>query len=353
MPRRKKHTKLPNGYGSISFLGNGRRRPYGVYPPARERVDGKTVRPKAIGYTETYEKARELLALYHNGLDLPDATLIPSAAPTFADVYRRYYEDKYENPAASFSYSAKNAQKKGFARLASLHDKPFDHLTYPDLQAAVDAINLSKPTVEQSVTVIKGMYAYAEKMGIIDKDQSRHVSARVPSNTEHGVPFSIEDIKTIWNCRENSNAQLSLLLIYSGFRISAIKELEIHLSPEWYFKGGVKTAAGKGRIVPIHTAIREVTERLVKEGLTLNLSYRRQYDILTTFWESKGIHDHSPHDCRHTFSALCERYHVPEADRKRLLGHSFGSDITNGVYGHRTVEELRESIELIPIPDLL
>ncbi len=36
MARRKKHPKLPNGYGSIKYLGKGRRNPYGVYPPARE-----------------------------------------------------------------------------------------------------------------------------------------------------------------------------------------------------------------------------------------------------------------------------------------------------------------------------
>ena len=28
-----------------------------------------------------------------------------------------------------------------------------------------------------------------------------------------------------------------------------------------------------------------------------------------------------------------------------MLGHSFGNDITNGVYGHQTLEELRMEIE--------
>ena len=58
-----------------------------------------------------------------------------------------------------------------------------------------------------------------------------------------------------------------------------------------------------------------------------------------------GIERHTPHDCRHTFSALCEKYKVSENDRKRMLGHAL--DLTNGVYGHRTIEELREEIEKI------
>ena len=60
---------------------------------------------------------------------------------------------------------------------------------------------------------------------------------------------------------------------------------------------------------------------------------------------------HTPHDCRHTFSYLCEKYGVNENDRKRMMGHSFGSDITNAKYGHRTLEELRGQIEKIKLPE--
>ena len=64
-----------------------------------------------------------------------------------------------------------------------------------------------------------------------------------------------------------------------------------------------------------------------------------------------SIKEKSPHSCRHTFSRLCESYGVREADRKRILGHSFGNDITNGVYGHRTLEELKTEIEKIKVPE--
>ena len=66
-----------------------------------------------------------------------------------------------------------------------------------------------------------------------------------------------------------------------------------------------------------------------------------------------GLPERTPHSCRHTFSRLCESYGVREADRKRMLGHSFGNDITNGVYGHRTLEELRTEIEKIKVPDIV
>ncbi len=67
--------------------------------------------------------------------------------------------------------------------------------------------------------------------------------------------------------------------------------------------------------------------------------------------EAIGIPKHTPHDCRHTFSRLCEKFKVEDNDRKRMLGHSFGSDITNRIYGHRTLEDLRVEIEKIKICD--
>ena len=50
--------------------------------------------------------------------------------------------------------------------------------------------------------------------------------------------------------------------------------------------------------------------------------------------------------------ALLEKYGVNENDRKRMLGHSFGADITNAIYGHRTVDDLRREIEKIKLPEI-
>ena len=71
-------------------------------------------------------------------------------------------------------------------------------------------------------------------------------------------------------------------------------------------------------------------------------------DKMYTQLATLGIEKHTPHDCRHTFSKLCEKYKVAENDRKRMLGHKIG-DITNDTYGHRTLEDLRNEIEKIEI----
>ena len=71
-------------------------------------------------------------------------------------------------------------------------------------------------------------------------------------------------------------------------------------------------------------------------------------DMKTTL-EAFGIRPLTPHSCRHTFHRLLEKAGVGEADRKRLMGHSLKGDVTNGVYGHRSVEELRECVEKIEV----
>ena len=44
---------------------------------------------------------------------------------------------------------------------------------------------------------------------------------------------------------------------------------------------------------------------------------------------------------------VMRKYKVSNNDRKRLMGHTF-QDVTNDVYGHRELEELRKEIEKIP-----
>lgn len=113
------------------------------------------------------------------------------------------------------------------------------------------------------------------------------------------------------------------------------------------------TQAGKNRVVPIHSAILPFVEkRMKKYGCILPVStdkYRKGFAPTLAAYGIDQSHT-PPHDCRHTFSMLCERYGVRENDRKRMIGHAFKDDVTNAVYGHRTVEDLRAEIEKIQIP---
>lgn len=351
MSRHKKRTRLPNGYGSISYLGKGRRRPYAVYPCSNKRTeDGRTIRPKAIGYAATYNEAMELLVMYNRGLELPDVRLVPKHGPTFAEVYERYYDNKYNNGAKQLSDQSRRTTSSAYNNAAILHDREFSLITYPELQAVLDNCPLKHASIENIKSLFKGMYHYAEKYELVEKDQSKYLEIRIPDDDEHGVPFTDDDIAILWRHKGIPEVQMILVLIYSGFRISAYESLKTTLAPEWYFQGGLKTKASKDRIVPIHSAIQPLVVNLLNTNGSIiphSDTFRRK--MRETIQKIGIKEDHTPHDCRHTFSYLCEKYDVPENDRKRLLGHAF-SDVTNKVYGHRTLDQLRTSIEMIRVP---
>jgi integrase len=72
--------------------------------------------------------------------------------------------------------------------------------------------------------------------------------------------------------------------------------------------------------------------------------------VLRTGWKrtmkSLGM-NHTPHDCRHTFSWLCDTHHVDTISKHMIMGHTLGNDVEAKVYSHRTMEQLREEIEKI------
>ena len=74
-------------------------------------------------------------------------------------------------------------------------------------------------------------------------------------------------------------------MCYSGFRITEYKTLEVNLK-EKYFLGGIKTDAGKDRIVPIHSAILPLVVQRIKKNkkllLTSDVQFRKNmYALLS------------------------------------------------------------------------
>lgn len=378
--KRKKHPKLPNGFGSIKFLGENRRNCYAVHPPTKEfKLNGSPVTPKAICYVDDWMKGFTVLVAWKAGtytegmekeLEIADANSLEdlsekiladysritrpdankTASKTFAEVYKDFFAYKYERPnGRKYSPQSINSTQAAYKNCSVLHNRPFDELKHMDLQNIIDESTLKYASLELIVSLFKQMYRYAKVHDIVEKNYSSAVQIGRPDEEEHGAPFSENDLKTLWAHKEDAVVELILIACYSGFRISAYKTMEVNLRDN-YFRGGVKNKFSKDRIVPIHSSILPLVQRRYKRDKSMLAAsvttFRAQmYEVLNEL----GIERHTPHDCRHTFSKLCEDFNVRENDRKRMLGHSFGGDITNQVYGHRSVADLRTEIEKIRI----
>lgn len=386
MPKKRKtYPKLPNGFGSVRYLGKNRRNCYAVHPPATIDAAGKAVRPPAICYVDDWLKGFAVLTAYKAGTykpgmenDLPVSpttdtdTLVTRILAdygtikgvegkhpeikklTFAEVYERFMAWKFAE-GTNYSKATKSNYSAAYSYCTTLYNKPFEDLKATNLQKFIDnQKGLKKGSLKAILVLFNQMYKYAIYAEIVSENKSKFVKINKEDDTEHGTAFSEQELKILWKNSADTDVQLILIMCYSGWRIGELENLEVNLDKR-YFQGGSKTKAGKDRIVPIHPCICNfVKSRIDTDGTLLNMNkvtYRmfRFYPIL----EKLGIvgsPKHTPHDCRHTFSALCEKYGVRENDRKRMLGHSFGSDVTNAVYGHRTLEELRSEIKKIKVP---
>lgn len=371
MARRKKYPRLPNGYGSISFLGKGRRNPYCVREPSTENdEDGNPIKGKVICYTDTWMHGFMALTAWKAGTYTPgmeaEFDLYPETntaaieriladyarvtkrveGMTFADVYRAAFDWKFSRSEAS--RSTLKSYENGYAKCKPLYSKVFSSLRQIDLQNILDQCDQSTATLNTITKVFNLMYRYAVANGIVSVN---YATGLIVTKTEikHGQAFTQDELDLIWTkAQTDDEYKLIAIMCFSGFRVSAYKTLEINLD-EKYFRGGVKTDAGKGRYVPIHSAIYPWVKYFVDKDGHLEI-WREKWALNAAL---KNINpEATPHWTRHTFSALCERYAVRENDRKRMLGHKVG-DITNDIYGHRTVEELRTEIEKIGVPNIV
>lgn len=145
-----------------------------------------------------------------------------------------------------------------------------------------------------------------------------------------------------------------ILYIYSGWRGSELILMPVENIDlkEGTFKGGRKTAAGKNRIVPIHSKIRSFVEHRLdrNHGILFALNDRpvttgAYTKLFKQILKDIGISTyHTPHDCRHTFTSLLDSAGVNQVCIDRLIGHASAS-LTTRTYTHKTLEELRQAIK--------
>ena len=274
---------------------------------------------------------------------------------TFEDVFKDFYQWKfkkeYTNQREKRS-SSESSYRVAYRNCEELHSKSFRSLTADDLQVVLDNCSTVKGLKHSSLELVKNlytqMYKYADANDLCDKKYSDYVQIRIPDDDEHGVPFSDDDLMVLWNHMDHPTVEMLLIMCYSGFRISEYIGLEVNIK-EKYFLGGLKTDAGKNRIVPIYSGIMPlVKKRITREGSLLPCTTQTFREQMTSVLSELGLEQHTPHDCRHTFSKLCDDYKIDWKCKKLMLGHSFG-DVTNKVYLHRTLEDLRMEIEKIKL----
>ena len=340
--------KLPNGYGSVTKLSGKRRKPYIVRKTIGWKFDAlneKTVQETIIiGYAATKKEGLQMLADYNSApFDIQKRKI------TFAETYDRMLKYHFrETP----SESTLRSYDLAFRKAKDLHDVPMVDIRREDMQAILDSSKGGRSTKAYIVTVFHQVYNFALMEDIVEKDYSTFLKYD-QSYGERGESFSIEAINELWKIRDDPNVQIILMMIYSGLRISEVKNVEIDIATRT-ITGGIKNSASIERTAPIHDGMIEFWDAF--DQIAYNPKTFRDkkfYPIMRLIgfqWENDK--KHTPHDCRHTFSWLADTYGMDETCKHMLMGHSLTGDIEQTVYRHRTPEQLRDAINTIPLPPL-
>ncbi len=199
-----------------------------------------------------------------------------SSMPSLREIYRDFFRFKYgEHAARRLSRSSRNASEAAYKKLESFYERTLDDITVVDLQNLVNLTasqGYSRSAVTDLVTLIRQLYRFAYPREMCSKEYGKYVLMPYTAEEKHHQAFNDKELGILWKYRDDPIIRMVLIMCYSGFRISEFSpENGLHtlIIPEnntAYFQGGIKTKAGKDRIVPIHSAILPLVKRIKTEG---------------------------------------------------------------------------------------
>jgi len=339
--------RKPNGYGSIKRLSGNRRRPF-VFVIS---VNGKQ---KPIEYFATQIEAEIFQADYnklHFHRSLPDHRV------TLAELYYRWLPAHTVNAAPS--QSTLNSYTNSFKHLSSLHYEPIQSLKYTDYQKILDAMRksgLSYSSLKKVRSLISLLEKYAVKIELINKCYAPLLSIGKNKAIRPHKPFSRQKINRLWQHVSEPDVDTVLILLYTGMRVGEMLHLQksdVNLRQGYIRITRSKTVSGI-RSIPIHHRILPLISKRMKflgsnlitdsEGKPYN--YSRYCILWREVMHSINADGHTTHDCRHTVATLLDNAGANETAKRRILGHA-GGDVTERVYTHKGLRQLRKCIELL------
>lgn len=337
----------PNGYGCIKKLSGQRRRPFAF-------VVSENGKQRPVEYF-TNQIDAEIFQADYNKLHFYRS--LPSHQVTLAELYYRWLPAHTTN--TNPSQSSLESYSNSFKHLQALHYEPMQSLKYADYQKILDSMRksgLSYSSLKKVRSLISLLEKYAVKIELISKCYAPLLSIGKNKAVHPHHPFSRQKINRLWANIDNPGVDTVLILLYTGMRVGemlALQKTDVNIRQRFIRITKSKTASGI-RTIPIHHRIFPLIVRRMKSfGSSLIAdSEGKQYDyscyciIWREVMHSINADGHTTHDCRHTVATLLDNAGANETAKRRILGHA-GGDVTERVYTHKGIRQLRKCIELL------
>ena len=182
---------------------------------------------------------------------------------TFAELFELWKEKK----AVKLGLSNRNGLVSAYRHCKKLQDVKFKAIRSFDMQECIDNSGVGHSVQSSIKNLFRHLSMFAIELDITYRSYAEMLTIEpAPESTKQ--PFTHEEIQKVWAFADDPWADSVLVFLYTGFRISellGLKTADIDLK-EGTMKGGVKTRAGKNRVVPIHSKILSIVAKRVKDG---------------------------------------------------------------------------------------
>ena len=335
--------KNQNGTGSIYKLKGKRRKPWAIRISYQNET-GATKR-KYLGYFETKKEAQEVLFNYNkNPLLFSGKTFKEIKTLWLSSIKEKILPETFKNVVINLKH------------FEILNENKISDIKLFQLQEIFNDMDYSRGYKSNCKSVLNRIFNFALKNDFIDSNKVQFIELGKKSIVVERKIFTRDEINILWQNLKVNNVYIILILIYTGMRIGellALKVCDIDLNNKVIYIRKSKTSSGI-RTIPIPNKILSL--------FADNISYENEYFILSknltplsymTFkyrfnvlLEKLGIQKHTIHDTRHTFATMLNNADANSTSIIKLIGHSDFS-ITENVYTHKDIEELRKAINLL------
>ena len=303
-----------------------------------QKIKGATKRPyvvyKVVGYYSTYDEAVDALNQNRQSLTL-----------------QQVYDMWLPSHAKSVSINTLNNYGSAFAHLISIHDVAMNNITYLQLQAIIDHMlssGLSYSSCKKVRTLISQLFDYAIINGWCTTNYAKFLNLGHNKPVRPHKPFSTQAINRLWRL-ESPLHDIPLVLLYTGMRASELinlKARDVNRKQRTIRITSAKTKSGI-RTIPVHDRIWPIIDRRLNTMYVVQEC--RTYSSLSREFNKamRAINtNHTTHDCRHTFATRLDNEGANYNAKRLLLGHA-SANVTDGVYTHKSLGQLRKAIRLL------
>lgn len=303
-----------------------------------QKLKGATKRPyvvySVVGYYATYDEAVDALHQSRQSLTL-----------------KQVYEMWLPSHSKSVSSNTLNNYGSAFAHLVIIHNVRIQDITYLQLQSIIDDMlvsGLSYSSCKKVRTLISQLFDYAIINGWCTTNYAKFLNLGHNKPVRPHKPFTTQAINRLWRLGSPLH-DIPLILLYTGMRASELinlKARDVNRKQRTIKIISSKTKSGI-RTIPIHDRIWSIIERRLDAVYVIHEC--RTYSSLSREFNKamRTINaNHTTHDCRHTFATRLDNEGANYNAKRLLLGHASGN-VTDGVYTHKSLGQLRKAIRLL------